>query len=196
MEAKGRATSRRNFLKLGGISALGALSAGALSACGYQEYTPYADGAVGVAGNGSTTANGLPSFMQAPEPIAKVAETVDCDVLVIGAGAAGTPAALSAVENGAKVVLLQKERTAMSHGNSAAGLNLDKCGSGGHRAFDLAGGEGQSAPFASRVGQQLGLQFRRGAALVHGPHQIRRRPRVRRRQPTAGRYAQHQRLQA
>ena len=104
MEAKGRATSRRNFLKLGGISALGALSAGALSACGYQEYTPYADGAVGVAGNGSTTANGLPSFMQAPEPIAKVAETVDCDVLVIGAGAAGTPAALSAVENGAKVV--------------------------------------------------------------------------------------------
>mgnify|MGYP002607632189 CR=1 FL=1 len=89
MEAKGRATSRRNFLKLGGISALGALSAGALSACGYQEYTPYADGAVGVAGNGSTTANGLPSFMQAPEPIAKVAETVDCDVLVIGAGAAG-----------------------------------------------------------------------------------------------------------
>ena len=96
MEAKGKATSRRNFLKLGGISALGALSAGALSACGYQEYTPYADGAVGVAGNGSTTASGLPSFMQAPEPIAKVAETVDCDVLVIGAGAAGTPAALSA----------------------------------------------------------------------------------------------------
>lgn len=127
MEAKGRATSRRNFLKLGGISALGALSAGALSACGYQEYTPYADGAVGVAGNGSTAASGLPSFMQAPEPIAKVAETVECDVLVIGAGAAGTPAALSAAENGAKVVLLQKERTAMSHGNSAAGLNLDKC---------------------------------------------------------------------
>ena len=74
---------------------------------------------------------GAPSFMQTPEIITKVSETVDCDVLVIGAGAAGVPAALSAAENGAKVVVLQKEHIAMSHGNSAAGLNLDKCDKAG-----------------------------------------------------------------
>ena len=126
-----RGTTRRDFLKLGGISALGTLSAGMLSACGYQEYTPYANGTIGVTGHGSSVIKGAPSFMQTPEIITKVSEIVDCDVLVIGAGAAGVPAALSAAENGAKVVVLQKEHIAMSHGNSAAGLNLDKCDKAG-----------------------------------------------------------------
>ena len=131
MSESEKGTTRRSFLKLGGISALGALGAGALSGCGYKQYTPYNQGSVGSAGNGSTTASGTPSFMQAPAAITSFDETVECDVLVIGAGASGTPAALSAAENGAKVVLLQKERIAMSHGNSAAGLNLDKCDKAG-----------------------------------------------------------------
>ena len=131
MSESEKGTTRRSFLKLGGISALGALGAGALSGCGYKQYTPYNQGSVGSAGNGSTTASGTPSFMQAPAAITSFDETVECDVLVIGAGASGTPAALSAAENGAKVVLLQKDRIAMSHGNSAAGLNLDKCDKAG-----------------------------------------------------------------
>ena len=39
---------------------------------------------------------------------AAVTETVDCDVVVVGAGVCGIPAALTAVEEGARVVLLEK----------------------------------------------------------------------------------------
>ena len=128
---KSTSFNRRTFLKGAGVTALGAASAGVLAGCGHKEYTPYAQGVVGQQGNGSSTVSGMPTFMQAPDAITNFAETVDCDVLVIGAGAAGVPAALSAAENGANVVLLQKERIAMSHGNSAAGLNIDKCDKAG-----------------------------------------------------------------
>ncbi|MGV0696394.1 fumarate reductase/succinate dehydrogenase flavoprotein subunit [Mycobacterium paraintracellulare] len=45
-------------------------------------------------------------MMQIPDPAAAV--RLDCDVLVIGGGTAGTMAALSAAENGAQVLLLEK----------------------------------------------------------------------------------------
>lgn len=45
-------------------------------------------------------------MMQIPDPTAPV--RLDCDVLVIGGGTAGTMAALSAAENGAQVLLLEK----------------------------------------------------------------------------------------
>lgn len=45
-----------------------------------------------------------------PMPVPDIADTVrlDCDVLVIGGGTAGTMAALTAAENGARVLLLEK----------------------------------------------------------------------------------------
>ncbi|MEE2853971.1 MAG: fumarate reductase/succinate dehydrogenase flavoprotein subunit [Actinomycetota bacterium] len=45
-------------------------------------------------------------MMQIPDPATPV--RLDCDVLVIGGGTAGTMAALSAAENGAQVLLLEK----------------------------------------------------------------------------------------
>ncbi len=44
--------------------------------------------------------------MQIPDPTAPL--RLDCDVLVIGGGTAGTMAALSAAEHGAQVLLLEK----------------------------------------------------------------------------------------
>ncbi|MDZ5000740.1 FAD-dependent oxidoreductase, partial [Clostridium perfringens] len=49
-------------------------------------------------------------------------EEVSTDVVVIGAGAAGTAAALSAVDNGAKVTLLEKTATPMGAGTLAGGM--------------------------------------------------------------------------
>ena len=46
--------------------------------------------------------------------------------MVVGAGAAGVPAALSAFEAGAKVALLQKEATAISQGNTCDSIILDQ----------------------------------------------------------------------
>jgi uncharacterized protein with FMN-binding domain len=51
------------------------------------------------------------------DPITDFAETVDVDIVVAGAGAAGVIAAVRAAELGAKVAMLQKESVAVSQGN-------------------------------------------------------------------------------
>lgn len=121
--------SRRDLFKFGGIAAAGVVGAGALASC-----APQGAGAAGSASAASTTdeattaaghlRTGMPSFLTAPEAITDVKETKDYDVVVIGAGASGVPAALSAFEAGAKVALLQKESQAIAQGNSGSGIDL------------------------------------------------------------------------
>lgn len=53
-------------------------------------------------------------------------ETVDYDVVVVGAGAAGVPAAGFAAEAGAKVALLQKEASVVSQGNCGSAIIKSK----------------------------------------------------------------------
>ena len=110
--------SRRDLFKFGGIAAAGVVGAGALASC-----APQGTGSAGSASTTSTTdetttaaghlRTGMPSFLTAPEAITDVKETKDYDVVVIGAGASGVPAALSAFEAGAKVALLQKDAEIM-----------------------------------------------------------------------------------
>ncbi len=52
----------------------------------------------------------------------KAEEEVSTDIVVIGAGGAGTSAALAAVENGAKVILLEKTATPMGSSTLAGGM--------------------------------------------------------------------------
>jgi fumarate reductase flavoprotein subunit len=52
----------------------------------------------------------------------KEVEEVTTDIVVVGAGAAGTAAALAGVENGAKVILLEKTATPMGAGTVAGGM--------------------------------------------------------------------------
>lgn len=52
----------------------------------------------------------------------KEVEEVNTDIVVIGAGAAGTAAALSGVDNGAKVLLLEKTAAPMGAGTLAGGM--------------------------------------------------------------------------
>ncbi len=66
--------------------------------------------------------------------ITDIADTRDYDVVVIGAGAAGVPAAISAHEAGAKVALLQKEATAVSQGNTCDSIIVDQTAPGGVEA--------------------------------------------------------------
>lgn len=53
-------------------------------------------------------------------------ETLDFDVVVVGAGAAGVPAAGFAAEAGAKVALLQKEPSVISQGNCGSAIIKSK----------------------------------------------------------------------
>ena len=68
----------------------------------------------------------VPSFLKKPEPIRDVAEAIEFDLVVVGAGSSGVPAALAAAEAGARVAVVQKETTAAANGNVGAGINLDK----------------------------------------------------------------------
>ena len=61
-------------------------------------------------------------------PAAEIKQTVNTDVLVIGAGLSGIVAALSAVEQGAKVIVVDKNRTSAARGGhiTAFGSKLQK----------------------------------------------------------------------
>lgn len=107
--------SRRDLFKLGGLTAAGIAGAGALAGCSTGATTT----------TGETAGALAPSFFNAPAAITSVNETKEYDIVVIGAGAAGVPCALSAAESGAKVALLQKMSVAVSQGNSGTGIVLE-----------------------------------------------------------------------
>jgi uncharacterized protein with FMN-binding domain len=59
-------------------------------------------------------------------PITNFVGEVTADIVVVGAGAAGVPAAVTAAEEGNSVVVLQKQSTVVSQGNCASGLIIDQ----------------------------------------------------------------------
>ena len=126
-----RGISRRNLLT---GTAAGAAGLG-LGLGVEAEATPAVDasGMFGKSSDGSATL----SFLPKPTPIADkdIQTTLTFDIVVVGAGAAGVPAALSAAENGAKVAVIQKAPFALSQGNSGAGINLEKSEKAGVEAL-------------------------------------------------------------
>lgn len=122
--------SRRDLFKFGGVAAAGVAGASMLGACSPQQPTA----ATGTGSESAAVADGTPAFFVKPEPITDIAETKDYDVVVIGAGAAGVPAAISAFEAGAKVALLQKEATAVSQGNTCDSIIVEETAPGGVEA--------------------------------------------------------------
>ena len=120
--------SRRDALKLGGIVAAGSAAAAMIGCSPSNGQSAPASGDtanVGVNSIAGHTREGIPSFLQAPEPITDITETRDYDVVIVGAGAAGVPAAITAKEAGASVALIQKEPTAISQGNTCTGILTD-----------------------------------------------------------------------
>lgn len=123
--------TRRDMFKIGGLAAAGIGGAALLGACSPSGAgSSPAGGETPTASAGITTVaghsrEGLPSFLVAPEPITDIADTKDFDVVIVGAGASGVPAAITAREAGATVALIQKEATAISQGNTATGILLD-----------------------------------------------------------------------
>lgn len=93
--------SRRDFLKLAATGAVGVTTMGLLGACGTPAQTP-APTAAADAGTGD--------WLGKEPQIAdkEIVATHDYEVVVVGCGTAGTFAACSAVDEGAKTVLLEK----------------------------------------------------------------------------------------
>ncbi len=127
--------SRRSFLSR---TATGAASVGVLGLGGFAPKS--ANGATageGITFGKSSDGAATLSFLPKPKPIknADIKATETFDVVVVGAGASGVPAALSAAENGAKVAVLQKHGLPVSQGNSGTGIDLTKSDSAGVEAL-------------------------------------------------------------
>lgn len=102
-EGMEKGISRRQFIQGTAISAVGVAAAGVLSGCGAAE--PENKANAPAAGNEAKA-----SFEIAPKPIpdSEIKKTVNADVIVVGAGMSGLCAAISAAQEGAKVILLEK----------------------------------------------------------------------------------------
>lgn len=110
--------NRRQFvsgLSLAGLAAVGT----GLTGCASPNPSPSSQN------SGSTKPNSGHRWEVKPDPIPddQIAQTLECDVLVIGAGAAGVITAYSACENGAKVIVLEKTDSISSRGHDIGCIN-------------------------------------------------------------------------
>ncbi|MBP1762327.1 MAG: fumarate reductase/succinate dehydrogenase-like protein [Firmicutes bacterium] len=115
-EEKQNGLSRRSFIKGAAVSSVMLGSAGALIGCGKEEEAP--------ATKETSTESATPSFLKKPDPIpaGEIKKTVTADVVVIGGGMSGLCAAMSAAEEGANVVLLEKTDRVHFRGNDYGGI--------------------------------------------------------------------------
>ena len=98
--------TRRNFLKGASLGAAGLAAAGMF---GCAPSTTDAGASGSTASNSPSAPAAGESWRTAPEPIADdaIAETADCDVLVIGLSFSGCAAFRAAAEAGAKVIAME-----------------------------------------------------------------------------------------
>ena len=114
---KKAAINRRDFLK--GSAAVGAVAAlGTLAGCAPQQDAPNEAKAADAPAN--TTGGSASSFETPPDPIAEsdIAEVVEDDIIVIGAGVSGLVTALAAAEEGASVTLICAGEAPVSRGGT------------------------------------------------------------------------------
>lgn len=105
--------SRRSLLRGAGLSAAGVAALGMFGCASPSSSSSKKEEAA--------KADGQHTWEVKPDPITDIAKTVDTEVLVIGGGYSGTCCALSAAENGAKVVLVEKDAMLNGHGVGGTG---------------------------------------------------------------------------
>ena len=110
--------TRREFMKSTAAGALGIAAAGLLGACSAGPAATAAElAALGI------TAEKLAKSTAETAEITDFVQEHTYDVVVVGAGTTGIPAALAAAEAGASVGVLQKQATVLAQGNLAAAVD-------------------------------------------------------------------------
>lgn len=110
IETQKNGISRRGFLKSSALTVAGVVSSSLLlTACGQGKKASKEE----ASDSKKTAANQEPSFLKAPAPIkdSDIKETVEADVVVVGAGMAGLCAAISAAQEGLKVIVIEKTQS-------------------------------------------------------------------------------------
>lgn len=103
--SKKKGITRRQFVKGGAVAAVGLAAGGLMTGCDSDSKSK------GGQSKDSGKSEGKKwSWETPPEPIpdSKIKETVETEILIIGAGIAGCMAALRATEQGAKVAIVEK----------------------------------------------------------------------------------------
>ncbi|MBN2589730.1 MAG: FAD-binding protein [Sedimentisphaerales bacterium] len=129
--------SRRKFLSITSASAAGIGAIGLTGCKPKSRAEEIADNEKNLAFGKSYDGGAILSFLPKPQPVqeSEIVATKNFDVIIVGAGASGVPAALSAKENGATVAVLQKENIVVSQGNAGAGIDLSKSDPAGIEAL-------------------------------------------------------------
>lgn len=132
--------SRRSLFKMGGLAAAGALGAGALAGCAPSGKADNAG--ENLASTASPAQQTRWSWEVAPDPIADadIAETVEKEYVIVGAGLAGVATACSLAENGAKPFVIEKGETYSFRGGHYGSCNSSRWKAAGieHDPADIA----------------------------------------------------------
>lgn len=98
--------NRRSFLK--GALLTGATAAAAVTLPACSSSNGSTGSSSGSSGSSDASGIGKHTWEVKPDPIADIAETLDYDIVIVGAGLAGLSAAEAAARNGAKVAVLER----------------------------------------------------------------------------------------
>ena len=127
IESEHQGLSRRDFLVGAALAGVGTAMVGTMSGC--ASGAPAEDkGSSETPETGAEAgASGEPAFLTPPDPISddEIAETIDCDIVICGAGICGLPASMLAAESGADVHVLEKGSSYGVARLCTAGFNSD-----------------------------------------------------------------------
>lgn len=123
--------SRRSFLI--GAGALGTGLVAGMAGC-----TPQAPNADASTSNEGASSIGQPSFLNEPEPITDIKDTIEADVVVVGLGVAGVSATRSAAESGLNVIAIERCGEPSARSSQFAAFNTESARMMGIEDVDTA----------------------------------------------------------
>ena len=147
--------SRRNFLTGAALAGAAAASLG-IAGCSPAASTSTEGGDAASTESGQSTQY---SWEVKPDPIADIAETVDTDILVIGAGLAGCACACSAAENGGKVTVVEKTSSWNGRGGGFGAINSRYMDELGIKVDKVNAKQHWIAQCASRADEDIIVKF-------------------------------------
>jgi succinate dehydrogenase/fumarate reductase flavoprotein subunit len=137
---------RRKFLKGGALIAAGVAMSGVVGCSAQEAKNPAGDEPAGELPEGIL----LSDFEESVVELEEIIEFVDeqtYDIVVVGAGDAGIPAVLTAVEEGAHVACLQKQSVATGNGFAESCIKLDSSSEAGIARYISEWGEANGMRF-------------------------------------------------